>query len=276
VQRFGEMEDLERFEATIEEREEYEPLLRMYIAVFAGIDYHTILHHAEEEADLIIWDGGNNDLPFVRPDLHVVLVDPHQAGDETTYHPGEANLRMADLVIINKADSASPDQLARVQAAVASATRPNITVVLADSVLTVADTAQVRGKRVLVVGDGPTLTHGGMAYGAGTIAARKLEAAEIVSGRQFAVGSIASAFQTYPHMEEEVPALGYSPEQLADLEATLNAADADLVLYATPVNLGQLISVNKPMVSVEYEMQERGGELIEILDDFDFQRLTGR
>ena len=275
VQRFGEMEDLERFEATIEEREEYEPLLQMDIAVFAGVDYHTILHRAEEEADLIIWDGGNNDLPFVRPDLHVVLVDPHRAGDETTYHPGEANLRMADLVIINKVDSATPEQLARVQAAVAAVTKTNTTVVLADSVLTVADTAQVRGKRVLVVGDGPTLTHGGMAYGAGTIAARKMEAAEIVSGRQFAVGSIASAFQTYPHMEEEVPALGYSPEQLADLEATLNAADADLVLYATPVNLGQLMSVNKPVVSVEYEMQERGNELTEMLDDFDYHRLVG-
>ena len=276
VQRFGEMDDLERLEATIEEREEYEPLLLMNIAVFAGVDYQAILHRAEEEADLIIWDGGNNDLPFVQPDLHIVLVDPLRSGDETSFHPGEANLRMADVVIINKVDSATPDQLAQVQAAVASVARPGIPVVLADSAITVAGVTQIRAKRVLVVGDGPTLTHGGMAYGAGTVAAQKMEAAEIVSGRKFAVGSIAAAYDAYPHLETEVPALGYSPEQLADLEATLNAADADLILYATPVNLGQLITANKPMVAVEYEMQERGGELAAILADFDYYKLAGR
>lgn len=275
VQRFGEMEDSERFEATIEEREEYEPLLQMDIAVFAGVDYHTILHRAEQEADLVIWDGGNNDLPFVKPDLHIVMVDPYRAGDETAYHPGEANLRMADIVIINKVDSATSKQISDIQASVAATASPNVPVVLADSVLTVPATAQVRGKRVLIVGDGPTLTHGGMAYGAGTIMARKLEASEIISGRQIAVGNIAAAYETYPHMEDEVPALGYSPEQLADLEATLNAAEADLVLYATPVNLGQLISINKPLVPVQYEMQERGGELEEILSDFDYHRLAG-
>ena len=275
VQRFGEMDDLERLEATIEEREEYEPLLQMDIAVFAGVDYHSILHRAEEEADLIIWDGGNNDLPFVRPDLHVVLVDPLRPGDETSYHPGEANLRMADVVIINKVDSATPDQLAQVQAAIESVARPNVPVVLADSVLTVAEPDLVKNKRVLVVGDGPTLTHGGMSYGAGTIAARELGAAEIVSGRQFAVGSIEAAYEAYPHMDAEVPALGYNLEQLADLEATLQAADADLVLYATPVNLGQLINANKPMVAVEYELQERGGELDTILADFDYYKLAG-
>ena len=275
VQRFGEMDDLERLEATVEEREEYEPLLRMDITVFAGVDYHAILHRAEVDADLIIWDGGNNDLPFIRPDLHVVLVDPHRPGDETSYHPGEANLRMADLVIINKVDSATPDQLAQVQAGVKSVARANIPVILADSVLTVDDPDQVKGKRVLVVGDGPTLTHGGMAYGAGTIAARQLGAAEIVSGREFATGSIRDAYDTYPHMELEVPALGYSAEQLADLEATLNAADADIVLFATPVNLGQLINVNKPMVAVEYELVERGGELAGILGDFDYYKLSG-
>ena len=274
VQRFGDMDDLERFEATVEEREEYEPLLQMDIAVYAGVDYHTILHRAEQEADLIIWDGGNNDLPFVQPDLHIVLVDPHRSGDETGYHPGEANLRMADVIIINKVDSATPEQLAQVQASVESAARLNVPVILADSVLTVADTAQVRGNRVIIVGDGPTLTHGGMAYGAGTIAAQKLEASEIVPGRDSAVGSIADAYEMYSHMGSEVPALGYSPDQLADLEATLNAADADLVLYATPVNLGQLISVNKPMVPVEYEMQERGDVLDGILADFEYHRLV--
>ena len=275
VQRFGEMDDPEHLEATIEEREEYEPLLRMDIAVFAGVDYQAILHRAERDADLIIWDGGNNDLPFVRPDLHVVLVDPHRPGDETSFHPGEANLRMADLVIISKVDSATPDQLAQVEAGVQSVARANVPVILADSVLTVADPDQVKGKRVLVVGDGPTLTHGGMAYGAGTTAARKLGAAEIVSGREFAVGSIGAAFDTYAHMESEVPALGYSPEQLADLEATLNTADADIVLFFTPVNLGQLINVNKPMVAVEYELEEGGDELDGILKDFDYYRLSG-
>ena len=275
VQRFGEMEDLERFEATVEEREEYEPLIRLDLAVFAGVDYLPILHRAEEESDLVIWDGGNNDLPFIKSDLHIVLVDPHRAGDETSYHPGEANLRMADLVIINKADSATAEQIAQVQATVSLVTRDNVPVVLADSVVTVGDRDLITGKRVLIVGDGPTLTHGGMAYGAGTVAARDLEVAEIVSGKQFAVGSIKAAYEQYPHMESEVPALGYNPEQLADLEATLNAADADIILYATPVNLDQLVTVNKPMVAVEYEMQERGEELNEILTDFDYQRITG-
>ena len=275
VQRFGETDDLERFEATVEEREEHEPLLQMDIAVFAGVDYHTILHRAEHEADLIIWDGGNNDLPFVQPGLHIVLVDPHRPGDETSYHPGEANLRMADVIIINKADSATSEQLAEVQAAVESASRLNVPVILTDSILTVPEPDQIGVKRVLVVGDGPTLLHGGMSYGVGTIAARKNGAGEIISGRDFALGSIAEAYETYPHMDMEVPALGYSPDQLADLEATLNAADADLVLYATPVNLGQLVSASKPMVPVEYEMQERGDVLGQILDDFEYHRLAG-
>lgn len=275
VQRFGDMDDLERFEATIEEREEYEPLLQMGMAVFAGVDYLPILHRAEEEADLVIWDGGNNDLPFVQSDLHIVLVDPLRPGDETSYHPGEANLRMADVVVINKVDSATPEQLAQVQASIASVAREDVPVILADSVLSVAEPAQISSKRVLVVGDGPTLTHGGMAYGAGTVAARNLNAAEIVSGRQFAVGSIADAYAAYPHMESEVPALGYSPEQVANLEATLNAADVDLILYATPMNLARLINVDKPMIAVEYELQDRGGELTEILTDFDYHRLTG-
>ena len=275
VQRFGNMEDLDRFNATVEEREEYEPLLRMGMAVFAGVDYLSILHRAEAEADLVIWDGGNNDLPFLRSDLHIVLVDPHRPGDETSYHPGEANLRMADVVIINKADSATPEQLAQVQASVEFAARKNVPVILADSVVSVAEAGQIRNKSVLVVGDGPTLTHGGMAYGAGTIAARDLGASRIVPGRQFAVGSIKAAYKAYPHMESEVPALGYNLEQLADLEATLNAAAADLVLYATPVDLSRLVDVNKPMVAVEYELQERGSQLTDILTEFDYHRLTG-
>jgi predicted GTPase len=182
---------------------------------------------------------------------------------------------MADVVIINKADSATPDQLAQVQASVESVIRPGIPVVLSDSAITAAGVTQIRAKKVLVVGDGPTLTHGGMAYGASTVVANKMEAAEIVSGRKFAVGAIAAAYDAYPHLETEVPALGYNPEQLADLEATLNAADADIILYATPVNLGQLITANKPMVAVGYEMEERGGELETILADFDYFKLAG-
>ncbi|MDA0264958.1 MAG: GTPase [Chloroflexi bacterium] len=276
VQRFGDMDDLIRHEATVEEREEYEPLLRMGMAVFAGVDYLPVLHRAEEEADLVIWDGGNNDLPFLKSDLHLVLVDPHRPGDETNYHPGEANLRMADVVLINKADSATASQLEQVRSSVAAVVSESVPVLLADSVISVADPEQIRGKKVLVVGDGPTLTHGGMAFGAGTIAAQKMGAAEIVPGRRFAVGSIEAAYQAYPHMESEVPALGYSPAQLADLEATLNAAEADLVLFATPVDLARLVSVNKPMAAVEYEFRERGAELSEILADFDLRRLVGR
>ena len=245
------------------------------MAVFAGVDYHQILRRAEAEADIVIWDGGNNDLPFIKSDMHIVLVDPHYPGDETTYHPGEANLCMAELVIINRADSASAEHTAKVQSSVSMVVRENVPVLLADSIVSVGEPKLIKGQRALVVGDGPTLTHGGMAYGAGTIAARDLEAAEIVFCRQFPVGSIKAAYEQYPQMENEVPALGYNPGQLADLEATLNASYSYLVLDATPVNLSQLITVNKPMIAAEYEMREWGGELNDILADFDYQRITG-
>ncbi len=239
VQRFDDLDDLEQSQATVEEREEYEPLLRMGLTVFAGVDYAQILHRAEEDADLVIWDGGNNDLPFLQSDLHIVLVDPLRPGDETGFHPGEANLRMADVALINKADSTTPEQLDQARTSVDSIVGDGVPVILADSVITVDEPEQIAGKRVLVVGDGPTLTHGGMSYGAGTIVAQKFGAAEILPGRNSAAGSIADAFAQYPHLADEIPALGYSPQQLADLEATLNASDADLVLYSTPSDLAR-------------------------------------
>lgn len=268
VQRFASYDHLAQQRVTIEEREEYEPWLKLGMVVYAGVDYLQILRQAETEADLILWDGGNNDFPFFRSDLHLVLVDPHRPGHEVAYHPGETNLRMADALIINKVDSASPENIAQVQANIASA-NPKAPVILADSVVTVARPELVRSKRVVVVGDGPTLTHGGMAFGAGTIAAQRLGAAAIVPGRQYAVGSIKDAYAAYPHLKTEVPALGYSPQQVADLAATLNAAEADAVVYATPVDLSRLVKVNKPLVAVEYELRERGGVLEELLGKLD-------
>lgn len=268
VQRFASYDDLATQQVTIEEREEYEPWIKLGVVVYAGVDYQQILRQAEAEADLVLWDGGNNDFPFYRPDLHLVLVDPHRPGHELAYHPGETNLRLADALIINKVDSAKPEHLAQVQANIASA-NPRAPVILADSVVTVAHPELVRGKRVVVVGDGPTLTHGGMPFGAGTIAAQRLGAAAIVAGSQYAVGSIKAAYQAYPHLKTEVPALGYSPQQVADLAATLNAAEADAVVYATPVDLARLVKVKKPMAAVEYELRERGPELEALLGKLD-------
>jgi predicted GTPase len=268
VQRFASYDDLGQQHVTIEEREEFEPWIKLGMVVYAGVDYQQILGQAEAEADLILWDGGNNDFPFYRPDLHLVLVDPHRPGHELAYHPGETNLRLADALVINKVDSASPENLAVVQASCAAA-NPSAPVILSDSVVTVAQPELVRGKRAVVVGDGPTLTHGGMPFGAGTIAAQRLGAAAIVAGSKYAVGSIKAAYQAYPHMKTEVPALGYSPQQAADLAATLNAAEADVVLYATPVDLARLVKVNKPMAAVEYELRERGAMLEELLGRLD-------
>ena len=268
VQRFASYDDLAAQQVTIEEREEYEPWIKLGMVVYAGVDYQQILRQAEAEADLVLWDGGNNDFPFYRPDLHLVLVDPHRPGHELAYHPGETNLRLADALIINKVDSAKPEHLAQVQANIASA-NPKAPVILADSLVTVAHPELVRGKRVVVVGDGPTLTHGGMPFGAGTIAAQRLGAATIVAGSQYAVGSIKAAYKAYPHLKTEVPALGYSPQQVADLAATLNAAEADAVVYATPVDLARLVKVKKPMAAVEYELRERGPELEALLGKLD-------
>jgi predicted GTPase len=257
VQRFASYDDLDRHNCTIEEREEYEPHIDRGLVVYAGVDYEPILRQAEQEAEVIVWDGGNNDLPLYRPDLHIVVADPHRPDHGRRYHPGEANLWMADVVLINKVDTADAAGVARVRKDI-YAVNPDATIVEGASPIFVEDPDAVRGKRVLVIEDGPTLTHGGMAYGAGVVAARRFGAAELVDPRPYAVGSIAETFENYPHVEELLPAMGYSDEQVAELEQTINAVDCDLVLAATPIDLRRLIDVRHPVDRVRYELQVIG------------------
>jgi predicted GTPase len=258
VQRFASYEDLREAQATVEEREEYESHLAAGTIVYAGVDYEEILKAAQAEADVVIWDGGNNDLPFFRPNVHIVVADPHRAGHETTYHPGEANFRRADVIVINKCDTAEPEDVERVRAA-AAALNPNAVVIRANSPVTVDDPAAVKGKRVLVIEDGPTLSHGEMTYGAGVVAARKHEAAEIVDPRPYATGSLKAVYERYP-VGPVLPAMGYSPEQIDELERTIDAAPVDLVLIATPVDLARVADIRKPSVRVGYELEEAPGE----------------
>lgn len=258
VQRYATYQDLARFETTIEEREEYEPHLDAGRIVYAGVDYEAILHQAETEADVILWDGGNNDFPFYRPDLYVVVADPLRPGDERHYHPGETNIRMADVVIINKIDSAEPASIDAVRATIEEL-NPTAEIVTARSDLTL-DGPPIAGKRVVVVEDGPTLTHGGMSYGAGIVAARRFGAAHLVDPRPAAVGSIREILDRYPALEPLVPAMGYGPAQISELEATLNAVDADLVLSATPIDITRLVTLNKPITRVRYELAPVGGK----------------
>ncbi len=268
VQRFASLEDLDRYETTLEEREEYEPHLERGIVVFAGVDYGAILEKAQREAEIILWDGGNNDLPFYRPDLHIVLVDPHRPGQELSSYPGEANLRRADVVIVNKVETARSEDVALVRANV-DAVNPAAQVIEAASPITVSDPKLVKGKRVLVVEDGPTLTHGGMPYGAAWLAAKQYGAASVVDPRPHAVGTIKDVFERYPHLKEVLPAMGYGEDQLKELEATINGCECDLVLSGTPVDLGRLIQITKPLLRVRYELQERGKPTLdEILDAF--------
>ncbi|HEX9681208.1 MAG TPA: cyclic 2,3-diphosphoglycerate synthase [Anaerolineales bacterium] len=257
VQRFATYEDLEKQDCTIEEREEYEPHLDRGVIVFAGIDYEKILRQAEQEVDVILWDGGNNDLPFYRPDLHIVVVDPHRPGHETTYYPGETNVLLADILVLNKVDTADPQAVLKVRDNL-QARNPRATLVEAASPIFVEDPAAIRGKRVLVVEDGPTLTHGGMAYGAGWVAARRFGAREIVDPRPYAVGSIAQTFARYPSTGPVLPAMGYGEGQIRELEQTINNAQADLVLIGTPIDLGRILDLNKPVQRVRYELQEIG------------------
>jgi predicted GTPase len=254
-QRFASSEDLERQDCTIEEREEYEPHLAMGNVVFAGIDYERILRQAESEADVILWDGGNNDLPFYRPDLHIVIADPHRPGHEISYYPGETNTRMADVVVINKVGTARPEDVATVEANVRRV-NPRATILRADSPVSVDDPEAVRGKRVLVVEDGPTLTHGEMRYGAAYVAAQRFGARAIVDPRPFAVGSIRKTFEAYPHLTEILPAMGYGKKQMTELERTINAVDCDLVLVGTPIDLARLLHIDKPTMRVRYELDE--------------------
>jgi len=262
VQRFATYEDLDRHQCTIEEREEYEPHLDRGVIVYAGVDYERILRQAEAEADVVVWDGGNNDLPFFKPDLHIVVADPHRPGHELRYHPGEANLRAADVVVINKVDTASPEGIAEVREDI-YAVNPQATVIEAASPIFVENPAAIRGKRVLVVEDGPTLTHGEMTYGAGVVAARRFGATELVDPRPYAVRSIAATFEKYPHIGPLLPAMGYGEEQIKDLQETINRADCDLVLVATPIDLRRLIDIRHPVDRVRYELQVIGQPTLE-------------
>ena len=254
-QRFATFEDLERQECTIEEREEYEPHIAVGNVVFAGVDYERILRAAEAEADVILWDGGNNDMPFYKPNLSIVVADPLRVGNELSYYPAEANLRMADVVIVNKVNTAKPDHIELVLKNVAEA-NPDAVVIMANSPVTVPDPEAVRDRNVLVVEDGPTLTHGEMSYGAGHIAARKYGAASIVDPRPYAVGSIKKTFANFPHVTEVLPAMGYDGKQIHELEQTINAVKCDLVLIGTPIDLGRMLKINKPALRVTYELAE--------------------
>jgi predicted GTPase len=254
VQRFADYADLDTHECTIEEREEYEPHIDRGVVVYAGVDYEAILREAEKEADVIVWDGGNNDLPFYKPDLHVVVVDPHRAGHETRYHPGEANLRLADVVVINKVDTADLADVVQVRDS-AQKINPTATLVEAASPISVENAEAIRGKRVLVVEDGPTLTHGEMAYGAGVVAARRSGAAEIVDPRPYAVGSIAETFENYPKTGPVLPAMGYGDLQIKELAETIEATPCDMVIIGTPIDLRRVVRIDRPAERVWYELQ---------------------
>jgi predicted GTPase len=262
VQRFASQADIDASHPTIEEREEYERPVELGMVMYAGIDYGEILVQAEQDADIVIWDGGNNDFPFFRPDLFVVVVDPLRAGHELRYHPGETNLRLADVVVVNKLDSAEPEQVARVRADI-EALNPHATIVRAESPVEVADPLAFAGKSVLVVDDGPTITHGGMAFGAGTVAARKAGASEIIDPRPWAVGSIAEVYDRFPHIGHVLPAMGYGEEQLKELEETINAVPCDVVVTGTPIDLGRLIHSRHPVMHATYELREVGTPTLE-------------
>ena len=257
VQRFATLADIDAARPTVEEREEYERPVELGMIMYAGVDYADILARAQAEADVVVWDGGNNDLPFYVPDVHIVVVDPLRPGDELAYHPGEANLRMADVVVVNKVDSAGLAATERVIADVLSV-NADASLIRAASPPMLQHGPSLRGSRVLIVEDGPTLTHGGMTFGAATVAAQEAGAAERVDPRPFAVGSIAETYRRYPHIERVLPAMGYSESQLHELEATINAVDCDVVVTGTPIDLGRLIRSKHPMRHVTYELQEIG------------------
>lgn len=255
--RFATYEDLDRFNCTIEEREEFEPHIDNGMVVYAGVDYELILRQAEQEADIILWDGGNNDIPFYYTDVHIVVLDPHRAGHETSYYPGETNLQMADIAVINKVDSADPEKVKQVEEAI-KLNNPKAKIVLANSPITTEQPELIKGKKVLVVEDGPTLTHGGMAYGAGVIAAKNLGAGELLDPRPYAVGSIKDTFKKYTHLSTLLPAMGYGKSQIAELEETINNSPAEVVIIGTPIDLRRVMKLTKPAVRVKYELEEVG------------------
>lgn len=267
-ERFASYEDLDKYECTIEEREEYEPHIDNGIIVYAGVDYGKILKEAEKEADVIVWDGGNNDWSFYKPDLNIVVADPHRAGNELTYHPGETNLRMADVIIINKVDTADPEKVKQVKENI-KMVNANATVLEAASPITADKPEAIKGKRVLVIEDGPTITHGNMPYGAGMIFAKKFGAATIVDPRPYAVGSIKEAFKKYPHLGAILPALGYSEKQVAELKETIDHTPCDVVVIGTPIDLRRVVTIKQPTVRVNYELKVLGPVSLEhILDEF--------
>ena len=257
VQRFATVEEIDASHPTVEEREEYEEPVRLGMVMYAGVDYEAILRQAEEEADVIIWDGGNNDLPFYRPDLLIVVADPLRPGHELRYHPGETNLRMADVVVINKVDTAGADDVETVVKNVQDV-NPLAQLIFAESPPVLDDGPDLRGKSVLVVDDGPTLTHGEMPFGAGLVAARRAGAAQIVDPRPYAVGSLRDLFEKWPQLTNVLPAMGYSDEQLGELEQTINAVECDVVITGTPIDLGRLIHSRHPIRHVRYELEELG------------------
>lgn len=262
VQRFASYEDIQANNCTIEEREEYEPVIAMGAVVYAGVDYEKILRQAESEADVVVWDGGNNDTPFFKPDVAIVVFDPHRAGHETAYHPGETNMLMADIAVINKVDSADPEKVEQVRRTI-EAHNPKADIILADSAILADNPGQIEGKRVLVIEDGPTLTHGEMAYGAGTIAAKRFHAAQCVDPRPYLTGTLKETFAKYTNIGPLLPAMGYSPQQIEDLETTINRTDCDMVVAATPIDLAQLIRIEKPMVRIRYEYQDHSSPTLE-------------
>jgi len=268
VQRFATYEDLDRYKCTIEEREEYEPHIRNGAVVYAGVDYEAILREAEKEADVILWDGGNNDFPFIESNMEIVVTDPHRQGHELKYHPGETNFRRAKCIVINKIDTAENEKVNLLRENIRKI-NPDAIIVEAASPIFINDGSQIRGKRVLVIEDGPTLTHGEMSYGAGVVAAMKYGAKELVDPREFAVGSIAEAFKKYPQIGKLLPAMGYGEKQIRELEETINRSNADLVIVATPIDLTKVLRLNKPSLRVFYELQEIGTPTLEdVLKDF--------
>jgi predicted GTPase len=277
VQRFATIEEIDASHPTVEEREEYEAPVELGMVMYAGVDYADILARAQQEADVIVWDGGNNDFPFYEPDLLITVTDPLRPGHELAYHPGETNLRMADVVVVNKIDSADPEDVERVLADIASV-NPRAKVIRAESPVTLDAGEPLTGRRVLVVEDGPTLTHGGMSFGAGTVAARQAGAAEIVDPRPFAVGSLKETFAKYPQLGSVLPAMGYGDEQLRDLEATIDAVECDVVVTGTPFDLGRLIRTRHPLRHARYEIRELGHptlhEVIAALEHLAHQETT--
>jgi predicted GTPase len=267
-ERFATLKDLDKYKCTIEEREEYEPHIVRGQVVYAGVDYEVILRNAEKEADVIIWDGGNNDLPFYMPDLYITVADPHRPGHERSYYPGETNMLLADIIVMNKIDTAPIEGIEEVRASI-SKLNPKAIVIDAASPITADKPELITDKRVLVVEDGPTLTHGEMAYGAGVVAAQKYGAKELVDPRPYTVASITATFQKYPAIGTLLPAMGYGPKQVKDLETTINRTDCDTVVIATPIDLARIIKINKPKVRVEYELQEIGiPNLSDVLVEF--------